>query len=234
MYGLWVHFRVYPIILLPILLIHEYKLSKQQSNTSFLIKFIKISIFSGTPFILLLLYFYRLYGYPFLHQTYLYHLTRLDNRHSFSPIFYEIYLNMNSQSFLRSMAQFCVIFAISRKIYNKISFYYAHFLITYAFVSFNKVITMQYYMWIFGSLLLVLPESTLTTNSHRRYQKIFSYVMQFLLGILLWVWSSIKLEKEGENQFNLMWFICIGKLFSDYWAVSGFMSTVKNKLSEYK
>lgn len=26
-----------------------------------------------------------------------------------------------------------------------------------------------------------------------------------------------------------MWFICIGKLFSDWWAVSGFMTTIKNK-----
>ena len=68
-------------------------------------------------------------------------------------------------------------------------------IIMYAFVSFNKVITMQYYMWVIGALLLVLPESTLLTNKHRRFQKAFSYIMQWMLGILLWVWLSIKLEK---------------------------------------
>ena len=89
---------------------------------------------------------------------------------------------------------------------------------------------MQYYMWVFAALILVLPESSLMTNSNRRFQKSFSYFMQWLLGILLWVWASIKLEKEGENVFNLMWLICVGKLFSDLWAVTGFMTTIKNKL----
>jgi hypothetical protein len=100
---------------------------------------------------------------------------------------------MNSQSFVRSMAQLVVIVAITKRLHKNISPYYAHFLITYAFVSFNKVITMQYYMWIFGALLILLPESSLMTNSNRRYQKSFGYLMQYCLGILLWVWSSIKL-----------------------------------------
>lgn len=161
----------------------------------------------------------------------MYHLSRLDNRHSFSPIFYEIYLSLNTQSVMRSVAQLCVVVAATKRTHKSISPYYAHFVMTYAFVSFNKVITMQYYMWIFGALLLVLPESTLMTNSNRRFQKSFSYLMQYSLGILLWVWSSIKLEKDGENVFNLMWFICVGKLFSDIWALRGFMSTLKNKLT---
>jgi hypothetical protein len=29
----------------------------------------------------------------------------------------------------------------------------------------------------------------------------------------------------------MMWFICIFKLFFDIWAVTGFMSTIKNKQS---
>lgn len=131
---------------------------------------------------------------------------------------------------MRSIAQLCIIVVVSKRLHKSISPYYAHFIITYAFVSFNKVITMQYYMWVFAALMLVLPESSLMTNSNRRFQKSFSYFMQWLLGILLWVWASIKLEKEGENVFNLMWLICVGKLFSDLWAVTGFMSTIKNKL----
>lgn len=93
------------------------------------------------------------------------------------------------------MAQIVVIIAITRRIHKSMSPFYCHFIIMYAFVSFNKVITMQYYMWVIGALLLVLPESTLLTNKHRRFQKAFSYIMQWMLGILLWVWLSIKLEK---------------------------------------
>lgn len=94
---------------------------------------------------------------------------------------------------MRSIAQICIIIAVTKRIHQNLSPYYAHFLITYAFVSFNKVITMQYYMWIFGALILVLPESTLATNAHRRFEKSFSYIMQWILGVILWVWLSIRL-----------------------------------------
>ena len=89
---------------------------------------------------------------------------------------------------------------------------------------------MQYYMWIWGALLLLLPESNLMTNSHRRLQKSFNYTIQWVLGIMVWVWFSGKLENQGLNVFFGMWFICIGKLFLDIWVVIGFMSTIQNKI----
>ena len=105
----------------------------------------------------------------FLEETYLYHLNRLDNRHSFSPLFYEIYLSMNAQTFMkgfvRIIPQIYVILIATKKLHSEISPFNGIFLITYAFVNFNKVITMQYYMWMWGALLILLPESSLTTNS---------------------------------------------------------------------
>lgn len=39
---------------------------------------------------------YHRWGYPFLYESYLYHLHRLDHRHNFSPYFYLIYLTYPS------------------------------------------------------------------------------------------------------------------------------------------
>lgn len=61
LYGLWVHFRVYPIVLLPLILIHEYKLC-QRTNQKFVIKFIAISLLAGGTFLGLFAMFYLKYG----------------------------------------------------------------------------------------------------------------------------------------------------------------------------
>ena len=189
---------MYPIIFLPLLLANELAICKK-SKTSFLYQFLKVGLASGLVFGGLMFLFYRMYGFKFIEETYLYHLNRLDNRHSFSPLFYEIYLSLSLQTamkgFVRSIPQIYVIFLASRKLHSQISPFYAIFLITYGFVNFNKVITMQYYMWMWGSLLILLPESSITTNSKRRWRTAFNLTIQWVLGILIWVWTSIRVEK---------------------------------------
>lgn len=42
--------------------------------------------------------FMHSWGYPFLYESYLYHLHRLDHRHNFSPYFYLTYLTYPTSS----------------------------------------------------------------------------------------------------------------------------------------
>jgi len=80
-------------------------------------------------------------------------------------------------------------------------------------------------MWVWGSLFLVLPESRIITM--KLYRKGINLTLQWVLGVALWIWLSLKLEDTGEEVFLIMWIICLGKLFLDIWVLAGFMQTVR-------
>lgn len=66
-FGLWVHFRVYPVIFVPMLIMHEYH-SVKENKLKHAIKFaLEFGLISGGVFLGLAIYFYHLYGYDFLH-----------------------------------------------------------------------------------------------------------------------------------------------------------------------
>jgi GPI mannosyltransferase 1 subunit M len=106
--------------------------------------------------------FWASWGYPFVHETYLYHLHRLDHRHNFSPYFYQIYLNYPSistsaavvrssmwRAFIRSpltsfLAQ--LVLSLSSGLFfirTRRDMIMGWFVQTATFVIFNKVCTSQ-------------------------------------------------------------------------------------------
>lgn len=118
LFGLAVHWRLYPVIYtIPLFLnlltqksTQEKRSRKQKEDcnislhdqtetgvrdhrTSFNYSSV-LSFFSPAAAIFLCLgaYFYFLYGDEFLQEAYLYHATRTDPRHNFSPYFYPAYL----------------------------------------------------------------------------------------------------------------------------------------------
>lgn len=106
-------------------------------------------------------FFLASWGYPFVHETYLYHLHRLDHRHNFSPYFYQIYLTYPSIStsaaarssmwrvFIRSpLTSFLTQLVLSLSsglffIRTRQDMIMGWFVQTAAFVIFNKVCTSQ-------------------------------------------------------------------------------------------
>lgn len=106
---------------------------------------------------------YRRWGQPFLEHTYLYHLTRKDHRHNFSPYFYPIYIaysrlsgvsppssvsdmvqNVLSSSLVSFVPQMGLTigsgFVLGRRTED---LPFAWFVQTVVFVTFNKVCTSQ-------------------------------------------------------------------------------------------
>jgi phosphatidylinositol glycan class M len=67
-------------------------------NSIFSLNGLKFGLSAACIFLSLGIGLYRLYGFPFLHETYLYHATRVDPRHNFSPYHYPAYLGTEKVS----------------------------------------------------------------------------------------------------------------------------------------
>ncbi|KAL6838524.1 hypothetical protein ACP4OV_031769 [Aristida adscensionis] len=160
-------------------------------------------LISGSMFFAWTGVFFYLYGWDFLNEALLYHLTRTDPRHNFSIYFYHIYLHHQQgfssiqrlTSFLPQLIlQLALILRFSRDLP------FCMFLQTVAFVAFNKVMTAQYFVWFFCLLPLILP----WTNMKLKWKG--------LACILVWMWSQLHwlmwaylLEFKGSNVFVQLW-----------------------------
>ncbi|XP_047321638.1 GPI mannosyltransferase 1 [Impatiens glandulifera] len=231
-YGLVVHLRIYPIIYaLPIILALEslhFRLGKkplleqwnselssdcQNVNRGFQLRGILGNLFtrerlmfgltSGAVFFVFTGLFYYLYGWEFLHEALLYHLSRADPRHNFSIYFYHIYLHYENklsviEKLISFLPQFLVQLALILRFAQDLPFCF--FIQTVAFVAFNKVVTAQYFVWFFCLLPLILPWSNVKMK------------WRGLLAIFIWIGAQIHwlfwgylLEFKGKQVFQQLW-----------------------------
>eukprot|EP00117_Sycon_ciliatum_P007018 scpid65544/ scgid10299/ GPI mannosyltransferase 1; GPI mannosyltransferase I; Phosphatidylinositol-glycan biosynthesis class M protein len=157
---------------------------------------------AATSFLLLFVWMYWWFGDAFVHETYLYHLTRRDNRHNFSVYFYSLYLSWQSSlSSLLSVAAFLpqatLLLVTSVLLYRDIAL--CCFVETFIFVTFNKVCTSQYFIWYLCLLPLILPASRLTVK------KGCALVALWGASQGLWLAAAYFLEFEGYNTFLFIW-----------------------------
>ena len=168
MYGLSVHFKLFPIMFaVPFYLFidHNKELIKKREfykaifTNFFTRNRLTFTIVSASTFLALAAIFYYIYGYEFLYQTYLYHITRKDNRHNKSVYWSLMYYTyeMEVSSYLNVglfIPQWLLVLAIGVFFYFDLNL--TIFTQSAIFVIFNKVMTLQYLIWYIALVPFVL------------------------------------------------------------------------------
>ncbi len=245
--GLSIHFKIYPIIYIPTAIWYLQNGTPVISVQYKIIRFInwdrvKFGIFSLGTILILGGSMYKIYGYPFLLHTYLHHLSRSDHRHNFS--FYNILLYMSSVDTVNaSNSLFELELTIWDKISNpaliafipqllisgvliplkfaKLDLSKSLFLQTFAFVTFNKVCTSQYFIWYLSLLPLALGNSDLLRNK----KKGITALVLWVVTQGLWLKCAYDLEFLGKSTFYPQLLISSGLFFlANIWILGEFMS----------
>jgi phosphatidylinositol glycan class M len=209
-FGLAVHVKIYPIIYTPSILVFlNEKYDRNCSSKLFNKHRVIFAFTSATIFFLLGFGFYHIYGMEFLEHSYLYHLTRKDHRHNFSLYFYYMYTSFFESgtklwTFIPQI--FLSLFAGIRYGQDLI---FACFLQTLIFVTFNKVITSQYFMW-YLCFLPVLKNKLLSIS----WFKTAVLLISWITSQSIWLHNAYNLEFMGKNTFvkihlSTMLFFCV-------------------------
>jgi phosphatidylinositol glycan class M len=214
-HGLAIHFRLYPIFFS---LAYYLYLSEKKNEISGLYSFVRTVLQPNRKQILLVLsvlkvlifstgIFFLLYKFEFLYESIFYHFLRKDTRHNFSLYFYLQYLNSEQhitilEKLLTFAPQLLIIVLISINFCKcRQTLLFALFLISFIMVTYNPVVTSQYFVW----FLSLLPLS-LNNLKNLSIKKIFLLSVMWFLGQGGWLMFAYFLEFKGYNTFDFIFF----------------------------
>ncbi|KAL2151496.1 hypothetical protein VTH82DRAFT_6594 [Thermothelomyces myriococcoides] len=197
---------------------------------------LQLAITSLATFLALNVAMYTLYGFPFLQHTYLHHVTRIDHRHNFSPYNTQLYLasaaassssftsspssnfppsspslGVESIAFLPQLVLSCIVIPLTLAKRDLASSMLAQ---TFAFVTFNKVCTSQYFLWYMVLLPLYLPRSSFLRNKRLG----FSALVLWVVAQGAWLQQGYELEFLGRSAFLPgLWLASLGFFLVNCW-----------------
>lgn len=238
--GAAVHFKMYPIIYsLPLYLSLDKRCGKYSWQMFYPSQArVKLVIAAVSSFLLLTYGSYALYGFDYIQEGFIYHVTRVDTRHNFSIYFYLLYLstdyNIPGLGLATFAPQFVLLVAYGLVYGTREHLLVAMFAQTVSLVAFNKVVTSQYFVWYLGLLPLVVPNLGLS----RRKAVILATL--WLLAQAAWLLPAYLFEFKGIGVFVPIWlesiaFFCcnVGVLMailSSYWERRAALYPTKEKL----
>lgn len=204
--GASIHFKLYPIIYsLPLYLSLSHSSQKVVGWKLFLPNRLKLRLVCGTVvgFIGLTGMAFALYGEQYIEEAFLYHLSRTDTRHNFSVYFYLLYIGADFHIPGLNIATFgpqlVLVLALGFKFRNFFDVPFALFTQTVVFVTFNKVVTSQYFMWYLMLLPLVVPRLNVS------WQKAVVLSSLWVGAQVSWLLPAYLLEFHGINAFVPIW-----------------------------
>ncbi|KAG0673329.1 GPI mannosyltransferase 1 [Kluyveromyces marxianus] len=201
-YGLSIHFKIYPIIYaLPIALFIF--LSAKSGR---IMRLITIGLSTLIGLLVPTYAMFKIYGTEFVKHSYTYHFARTDHRHNFS-IWNFVLLLESADIHLFDKVEFAK-FAFFPQLLLCAALPYlllkspnfetmlnVTFLQTFAFVTFNKVCTSQYFIWYMVLLPFYLANTTLNWKNGA------ICILAWIASQAVWLSQAYRLEFLGQNVF---------------------------------
>ncbi|XP_024086013.1 GPI mannosyltransferase 1 [Cimex lectularius] len=209
-HGIAVHIRLYPIVFsLPLYISiidsHENKFIQMLFPNKSRILFVASCAlaFAGQTGLC-----YLLYGYEFLYESFLYHLTRIDIRHNYSVYFYLNYLNYGSDPILVNkvitlLPIVVLLLALAYFYSTPRHLAFCEMSMAFVLVMFNSVVTCQYFIWYLSLLPLCLPKMTCS------WKELFLVSNFWFASQAAWLLPAYLLEFKSMDTYLYIWIQCL-------------------------
>lgn len=137
----------------------------------------------------------------------------------------------------RLLPTIVMLLTVSLVFVKRRSLFFCHGLIISYFVIFNRVITDQYYVWVYCGMYLGVPE--LVTFREKKWSMVMTRLVKdiFLtpLPVLLWLLMALKLQSNvGDVRIFHVWYCSLFILIIHCILITKFFNEMKPYSKEYE